>query len=115
MLTDAFALTSDLSLRSAIDRAYYAMYHAALAVLAVLRIAEPRSHTGLHMVFGRELILTGQIDRAFGRDLSYAHQMRLEGTYDATMDITVEEVRDLASRAQRFVAKMTEFVESKMK
>jgi uncharacterized protein (UPF0332 family) len=98
MLKDAKRLYEEKSLRSAADRAYYSMFHAAHAALAHQGVKAPRSH--------RELVSTGVIEREYSRDLTKAHEARQESTYEAYGQIDDQEVADLISGAEGFLARI---------
>ena len=106
MLKDAKRLYQEKSLRSAADRAYYSMFHAAHAALAHQGVKAPRSHRGLRSVFGQELVSTGVIEREYSRDLTKAHEARQESTYEAYGQIDDQEVADLISGAEGFLARI---------
>ena len=110
MLTDAWSLFSDMSYRSAVDRAYYAMFHAAHAALAFAGVSEPRTHRGLRTVLGKQLILTGTIERQYGRNLAYAQQVREQMTYDVSASPSQEETEGLLEMARAFVDRVQSFV-----
>lgn len=63
-------------LRSAINSAYYAMFHAVQATLTFKGIRPPKTHRGLRELFGREIILTGLLEKEFRRDFSDVFQIR---------------------------------------
>lgn len=100
-------------MESAVDRAYYAMLHAAQAALAALGKKAPRSHRGLRSQFGVHLVNTGLIEREYARDLTKAHEVRQESTYEAYVPTASDEVADLIDRAERFVTRMTGLVTGK--
>lgn len=103
MLSDAIAFQERGRLRSAGDRAYYAMFNAARAALADRGIMGPRSHKGLRSRFSQEFIKTGIIEREHSKSLTRALDIRLLSTYEAHTSVNEEEVRDIVERAQRFV------------
>jgi uncharacterized protein (UPF0332 family) len=106
MLADARLLLGDGRLKSAADRAYYSMFHSAQAALAAQGIAAPRSHRGLRSQFGKHLVVTGIIEREYARDLTLAHEMRQEGTYEAYAAMSVDSVAELVARAQKLLERV---------
>ncbi len=54
-LEDSKKLLELKRFRSAINRAYYAMFHAAQAILAFKGIAPLKTHKGLRELFGKEM------------------------------------------------------------
>lgn len=110
MLADARLLFGGDRLKSAADRAYYSMFHCAQAVLAAQGIIAPRSHRGLRSQFGKHLVVTGIIEREYARDLTLAHEMRQEGTYEAYATMSADSVAELIARAEKFLERMKPLV-----
>ena len=107
MLADARLLLGDGRLKSAADRAYYSMFHSAQAALAAQGITAPRSHRGLRSQFGKHLVVPGIIEREYARDLTLAHEMRQEGTYEAYATMSVDSAADLVGRAGKLLERVT--------
>jgi uncharacterized protein (UPF0332 family) len=82
-LAERFLKTAKLAkeagdLRSAADRAYYAMYHAAVAALYEKGIVT-KTHKGLHHQFNKEYIKEGLIDKELGGSLIKAFELHQGG------------------------------------
>jgi len=105
MLIDAkLLLDSDRTL-SAANRAYYAMFDAASAVLTKLEVT-CKSHKGVINQFGENVVKKGLVDRRFGRYLSKAYELRLESDYDFYSVITEEDAEKLVENAEEFIEEM---------
>lgn len=96
------------SLRTAIDRAYYAMHHSAVALLCHLGIRPPRSHAGLINVFGQEVANKGVMPREFGRMLNLASIDRMAGTYSPYANITESLAQKNVDNARLFVDRVAD-------
>src|SRR5258707_517847 len=84
--------------------AYYAMYHAAIALFASRGLASPKTHAGLNVRFSenfRHVLPDGR--EQLGR-LARALDRRLIADYDAVDTLTVEDARDASNDAESFVA-----------
>ena len=103
-------LLEDGDLRSAVDRAYYAMYHATQAILAWKNISPPRTHKGLREVFGKEIIMTRIVDKELGKHLTKGFEMRQSTTYKLYFDFGKEGVRSLINNAEKFVNKIKDVI-----
>ena len=103
-LDDSRAFLEQRRLRSALDRAYYAIHYSAVAMLCSLGIRPPRSHSGLIGVFGREAVGRGVIRREFGRMLNLAFQKRSASTYSADGDIMLKDAQEVVADAEQFVS-----------
>ena len=94
-------LEEDL-VRDAASRAYYAMFHAAYALVR-LRGAAPKTHRGLLSTFADEYVRKG----AFPQDLFEAFRsgqsLREQGDYEPSQPPTPEEAEAVISAAARFL------------
>jgi len=111
-LEDARLCLTRLRLRSAINNAYYAMFHASQAILASKGISPPKTHRGLRELLGREVIKAGLLEKEFGKDLSKAFEMRQASTYDIYASYGEGEVSMAVEKAERFIEKIKELLKS---
>ena len=109
-LADARLCLEHSRLRSAINSAYYAMFHASQAILASRGIKPPKTHKGLRKLLGREIIIKGLLEKEFGRDLSEAFEMRQASTYDIYASFGEEGVSEIVDKAKRFVKRIKEII-----
>jgi len=72
---DARVLLDHNRLAAAVTRAYYAMFHAATAVLLAKGI-QRSSHRGMLSAFGKHVVKTGAIDRTFFQYLRETFERR---------------------------------------
>lgn len=93
--------------RSAVNRAYYAMFYAVLALLAS-RAEETSRHSGAISRFDRDYIKPGTLPRDFSRWLHDAFTYRQNADYGTEFAMTRESIRELAHNAESFVAGVTE-------
>jgi uncharacterized protein (UPF0332 family) len=89
------------------NRAYYAMYYAAQAVLLAAGIAQPengyKSHQGLIGAFGKHLVLSGQIDQSLGRSINKVQRLRQLADYVGDPP-SLEDATLAVAEAKTFVA-----------
>ncbi len=71
----------------AISRSYYAMYHAAMAVL-FLKGIKTKTHKGLIMKFGLEFVSKGYVDDMLGKAFSTAREEREYADYNINVEIS---------------------------
>jgi len=98
-----FLLTGEKSPRSIIDRVYYAMFYAILALL----IYEPYSsskHSGVLGYFNRRCIKEGVFNREMGRWVNKAFELRQRGDYREYFEVTRDQSADLVAKAGQFVS-----------
>jgi uncharacterized protein (UPF0332 family) len=87
---------------ASVARAYYAMFHAATAVLADRGIRRS-SHHGILSAFGEYLVKPGLIDRRFHLFLREAFELRQQTDYDPIVDVDNEQAATTLERAIDFV------------
>ena len=93
----------------AISRAYYAMFHAASAVLLSEGITV-ESHGALKTIFGLHFIRTGKIDRKYGRWLNKLKDERENGDYDIFTSFESEDAKEDINEAEQFLVEMKRFL-----
>jgi uncharacterized protein (UPF0332 family) len=90
------------SLRSVVNRIYYGMFYAVLALL----IYEPYSsskHTGVLSYFNRNFVKSGIFPESLGRYLNKAFELRQRGDYREYFELTEEQVDLLLGEAKEFI------------
>jgi uncharacterized protein (UPF0332 family) len=88
------------------DRACYAMFNAARAVLLAQgheAAANSKTHSGLIAAFSKNVIRENVLDPRFGRQFNEALQARLIADY-GTDSIALESARRILASAEEFVA-----------
>jgi len=87
---------------AAVARAYYAMFHAATAVLAAKGIKRS-SHSGILSAFGQYLVKPGLIKQDFHLSLREAFELRQQTDYDPIVDIQLQQAKQTLEQAIDFV------------
>jgi uncharacterized protein (UPF0332 family) len=93
----------------AVSPAYYAVYHAAEAVL-LIEGDEPRSHEGLKTLFGLRFVKTGRLPEELASILRELKDERENSDYSIFPAITAEEAERAVASAERFVAALEAFL-----
>ena len=86
---------------AAVARAYYAMFHAATAALAVKGIKRS-SHRGILSAFGEYLVKPGLIDKKYHQSLIEAFELRQHTDYEPIADVDNEQAREILDNAIDF-------------
>ncbi len=105
-------LLAEEEYEDAVSRAYYAMYHAARAVLS-LEQSYPRTHSGLISDFGAKMIRTGKLPKDLGVSLSEAKSLRELADYALKPRITPEDAKHIFEVAEDFVRRISKFMTTK--
>ena len=102
-LDDAkFLLDGHRSTQSIVNRAYYAMFYAVLALLQ--RIGRvPSRHAGVISLFDTEFVLKGVFPRELSRDFHRAFELRQVSDYKITADVSRERAEEMWQKAVHFV------------
>lgn len=87
---------------SAINRMYYACFHAVSALLVKSNI-EVKSHKGLRQLLGMHLVKTGIVRPEEARIFSRIYDKRQASDYDDFMEFDAEEVNILLPQVKVFV------------
>jgi len=89
-------------LRDAVNRFYYAMFYAVLALLANRRM-ETSKHQGAIALFDKEFVKAGVFSKDLSAWLHGAFEQRMEVDYKAPAPLTTAEVETLSQRAESFL------------
>src|SRR5574341_205977 len=108
-LDDAQANFAQGRYHTAANRAYYAVFYAANAMLATLGLQRSK-HSAVKAAFHEKFIKTQQIEAAYGND--YNETMKKRDIADYDVDASVDEpfARDGVERARRFVERMERYL-----
>lgn len=89
--------------RSIINRAYYAMFYAVLAVLIFEKYSSSK-HSGVLSYFNSHFVKTELIPRELGRAVNKAFDMRIRGDYREQVILTREQVAPFLDLAEKFIS-----------
>jgi len=95
----------------AAGRVYYAMRYVAEALLFERGLVF-RKHTAVQAAFGREFAKTGELNPKFHRWLLTASDLRLQGDYQARVDVTDEDVDTGLAQAREFLTDAKHLLEA---
>lgn len=103
-LDDAkFLCEGKRSSQSIVNRAYYAVFYAALALLQKIGKV-PSKHTGVLSLFDTEFVIKGIFTKERSKDFHKLFEMRQVSDYKTSDEITAEQAEDAIKRAGLFVA-----------
>lgn len=90
--------------RSVINRAYYSIFYAVLALFLKCGIrAETSKHAGIITVFDREFVRTGRIDKEYSRILHLSFDSRQEFDYKEFTTASPEQAASALEDAEKFL------------
>ena len=98
--------------RHAVGRSYYAVYHAACALLATVGL-RARIHEGMRSLVNEHFVRTGVLAHEHARTLRQLAGDRNDADYDAAATFTDEDARHDIERACAFVGAVASIVSSR--
>lgn len=102
-LDDAqFLLEGGRGPQSVVNRAYYAMFYAALALLQKIGKI-PSKHIGVISLFDTEFVLTGLFPRELSRNFHKAFELRQVSDYRIMERLTHSKAEETLAKARDFV------------
>lgn len=91
--------------RSAVSRAYYAMFYAVLALLAI-HSSTTSKHSGVISRFDRDFVKAGHFDKTLSRWLHDAFDLRQRADYREMFEIAASRTCEIIEHAREFVAEI---------
>lgn len=108
-LEEASVLADASLLRGAVNRAYYAMFYATLALLATRRLGTSK-HSSVLALFDREFIKTGLLPKELSKFLHNAFDLRQEQDYSEQPLLDEDTMHLALANAQNFVKVVNTFL-----
>lgn len=102
-------LADQAAFRGAVNRYYYAAFHAARALLAT-RNADSSRHAGVIALFQQHFVKTGEFSSEVARALPRSFEKRLSSDYSDFVEITQDEVLRIKSDVHSFVTACREYL-----
>ena len=109
-LDDAkYLIDGNRSPQSIINRSYYAMFYAALALLQNISKA-PSKHSGVISLFDTEFVIKGVFPKDLSKDFHKAFELRQTVDYKVIKPITFDRAKDIWHKASGFVRKIRSYL-----
>jgi len=97
-----------MSNRAIMNRLYYAMFYAVLALLQERQLGTSK-HSGVISLFDREFVKKGVFDKELSRTLHRAFELRQRGDYMEEVEVTEEDIEEMFPRVINFVERIKEY------
>lgn len=111
-LREARILVAEHADRGAVNRAYYAMFYAVLAVLATKGLGSSK-HSGAISLFDREFVKPGDLPRELSRSLHMAFEHRQQADYGELIDVDERAAARGIEEAETFIHKVRDYLGAK--
>jgi uncharacterized protein (UPF0332 family) len=109
-LDDArYLIAGNRSSQAIVNRLYYAMFYAALALLQRSG-SVPSKHAGALTLFDREFVLAGKLPKELSRAFHRAFELRQASDYHTGRPLSSEAIDELAAGAAAFVDGVAQFL-----
>ena len=93
-----------------INRAYYGMFYALLALLIFEPYASSK-HSGVLGYFNRRFVKTGIFPEELGRIINKAFDLRQRGDYREYEELSYDQVRPFVDQSRSFVQAVKDYLE----
>jgi uncharacterized protein (UPF0332 family) len=100
---------SGMSGRSVVNRLYYAMFYAVLALLQSKGLGTSK-HSGAIACFDREFVRAGHFPKELSKSLHRAFELRQKADYMEEVEVATEDVAEIRPAAEQFVAAAEKFL-----
>lgn len=101
-LREARILHTERTDRGAVNRAYYAMFYAVLAILATEKLGSSK-HSGAISLFDREFVKPGILPKEMSRSLHMAFEHRQEADYGELTELDESTATQMITEANTFI------------
>ena len=91
------------------NRLYYAMFYAVLALLQEKEMGTSK-HSGAIALFDREFVKTGAVPKEMSKALHRAFELRQKGDYMEETEVTSDDVAEIRPVAEQFVESAEQFL-----
>ena len=97
-------LENQLSPRSIINRTYYSMFYAVLALFIKTDTnVKTSKHSGVISIFDKEFVHTGKLAPYYSKILHKAFKARQEGDYKELVKLSLEDATEFVKLAEEFL------------
>jgi uncharacterized protein (UPF0332 family) len=111
-LHEAHILMAEHAGRGAVNRAYYAMFYAVLAVLVTKGLGSSK-HSGTISLFDREFVKPGDLPKELSRSLHMAFERRQQADYGELIPLDEPAATRVTEEAEIFVQKVRDYLTAK--
>src|SRR3990172_3093871 len=105
-------LKEKMSPRAVMNRLYYSMFYAVLALLQEKQLGTSK-HIGAISLFDREFIKTGIFDKSMSKTLHRVFELRQKGDYMEQSEVTQKDVDEILPEVINFVKTVKDYLQDK--
>lgn len=97
------------SFLGAVNRYYYAAFHAVRALLATKDL-DSAKHSGVISLFNREFVKLGKISKKSGKTFSTVFNLRSDADYDDFSEFTLEQVVEIKQSVRSLIDEIESYL-----
>jgi len=97
--------------RAIINRTYYAMFYAILALLIFEEYGSSK-HSGVLSYFNKKFVKNGVISKDLGRSVNKAFDLRIRGDYREQIELARDQVVPFFEQAKEFISAVTDYLKN---
>lgn len=112
VLNDARLLLKEKSLKSSVNRSYYAIFHALRSVTA-LDGFDSSKHSGVIAYFNKAYVKEGIFDKEISKKLDTAYRLREKADYDDFVIVSRDMAEEQLQKAEYILNELKPYLESK--
>lgn len=112
VLNDARLLLKEKSLKSSVNRSYYAIFHALRSVTA-LDGFDSSKHSGVIAYFNKTYVKEGIFDKEISKKLDTAYRLREKADYDDFVIVSRDMAEEQLQKAEYILNELKPYLESK--
>lgn len=109
-LEEAEAMAGLKYYNASVNRLYYAVFYATLALLLSRKISA-RTHAGVRSMLGLHFVSKGVLPKEYGRTFSDLFALRHSGDYDDFVSCDKETVDEYIPKAKDYVAEVKSLIQ----
>jgi uncharacterized protein (UPF0332 family) len=102
-------LREGMSMRAVMNRLYYALFYAVLALLQKEQLTTSK-HSGVISRFDSEFVKKGVFDKELSKTLHRAFDLRHKGDYMEEAEVTKEDVDEMLPKVADFVSQVKDYL-----
>lgn len=104
-----YLFEGDKSPRAIINRAYYAMFYAILALLIFEEYGSSK-HSGVLSYFNKNFVKNGIFPKYLGRSVNKAFDLRIRSDYREQIELTRDQVEPFLGQAEKFIGAVRNYL-----
>jgi len=97
--------------RAIINRTYYAMFYAILALLIYEEYGSSK-HSGVLSYFNKRFVKSGLFPKGLGRSVNKAFDLRIRSDYREQIELSREQVEPFLDQAEKFIGAVRDYLKN---